>query len=90
MVQKYAPIWEALKRDRKVTLAVPIPIQKRILKAVISMKDRDLGFKFIEAELGKKSIICYKLESARIRILLRKYPLVNPTKETAELYVEDF
>ncbi len=70
---KYNEIWERLKRDGHVTLAVPIPIQNRLLLGMKNLKHRDHVFK-LEAESRKKRYILYsKREKARIKFILREY-----------------
>jgi hypothetical protein len=73
MANKYAPIWEALKRDGHVTLAIPVPLQKRVLKGLINLKDRDTAFKLLAAEQKKRYILKPLAEAARVRIFLRTY-----------------
>lgn len=73
MANKYAPIWDKLKVDKHVTLAVPVPLQKRVIRGVINCKDRDNVFKLLAAEEKKRYIIKYIKEAARVRIFLRTY-----------------
>jgi uncharacterized UPF0160 family protein len=69
---KYSEIWKKLKEDGHVTLAVPIPIQKRLLLAMKNIKHRDIVFK-LEAETRKKKYVLYsKREQARIKLILRE------------------
>jgi hypothetical protein len=77
MANKYAPIWEALKSDGHVTLAVPVPLHKRVIRGLINCKDRDTAFKLLADETKKRYIIHYNAESARIRIFLRKYDKIS-------------
>lgn len=70
---KYSEIWERLKRDGHITLAVPIPIQKKLLLGVKNIKHRDHVFK-LESEVKKKKYIIYsKREQARIKLILREF-----------------
>lgn len=70
---KYTDVWERLKRDGHVTLAVPIPLQKKLLLAIKNLKHRDVIFK-LEAEARKKRYIVYsKKEQARIKLIMREY-----------------
>jgi hypothetical protein len=73
LTNKYTEIWERLKRDGHVTLAVPLPIQKKLLLGVKNIKHRDTVFK-LEAELKKKRYIIYsKREQARMKLILREF-----------------
>ena len=70
---KYSDVWERLKRDGHVTLAVPIPIQKKLLLAIKNLKHRDHVFK-LECEARKKKYIIYsKREQARIKLIMREF-----------------
>ena len=73
MANKYSPIWDTLKAKGHVTLAIPVPLQKRVIKAVINLKSRDNVFK-LEADAKKvRYILGYKKEVSRVRIFLREY-----------------
>lgn len=70
---KYQSIWEALKRDGHVTLAVPRPLHKKLLLGIKNLKHRDHVFK-LEAEVRKKRYIIYsKREQCRIRLIMREF-----------------
>lgn len=43
----YGPIWNLLKQKGYCKIAVPKPLQKRVIKAVIKEKYKDLGHKFM-------------------------------------------
>lgn len=73
MTRKYSDIWEALKKQSHVTLAVPIPLHARVIKGVINMKDRDAVFKFECSEKKRTYRIEYTSEQSRIRIFLREH-----------------
>jgi hypothetical protein len=73
MANKYSQIWETLKKKRHITLAIPIPLQKRVIRGVINLKDRDIVFKLEAAEAKKRYIIKYLSEGARVKIFLREY-----------------
>ena len=84
MANKYSAIWETLKVKRHVTLAIPIPLQKRVIRGVINLKDRDRIFKLQAAEAKKRYIIKYLNEGARVRIFLREY------NDVSALTISDF
>lgn len=77
MANKYAPIWDKLKKDKHVTLAIPIPLHKRVLRGVINLKDRDTAFKLQASEEKKRYIIRYTIDAARVRIFLRAHDDVS-------------
>lgn len=73
MANKYAPLWDALKDKKHVTTAIPIPLQKRVIRGLINLKDRDRVFKLQAAEEKKRYKIVYIAEAARVRIFLRSF-----------------
>lgn len=77
MANKYSPIWDTLKAKGHVTLAIPVPLQKRVIKAVINLKSRDNVFKLQADSEKKRYIIGYTQEAARVRIFLRAYDNVS-------------
>lgn len=77
MTIKYLPIWEVLKTDKTVTLAVPKLLHDKVIKEVIRIKDEDLLFKFSEAERRVRNYIGYKQDGARIIITMREIPVLK-------------
>ena len=73
MTTKYSPIWEALKKDSKVVLAVPLPLHKRVLRGLSVCKDKDLVFKYSADHKNKRYILESVAEHARITITLKEY-----------------
>lgn len=73
MAIKYAPIWETLKKDSIVVLAVPIALHKKVIKEVIRLKDLDVGFKYEASLAHKKYRISYESTGARITIELKEF-----------------
>ncbi len=69
---RYTSLWEELKTNKKLVLAVPPRLQKRIIKAVIRTKDTDIWFKLECAEAGYRYKIEYAQESARVTFTLKK------------------
>lgn len=67
---KYAPIWNRLKADRKVSVAIPSPLHRRLIKAVIKRKNEDLGYKYLLGEQGKKAILEYTIHEQVITFKL--------------------
>lgn len=73
MANKYLPIWEQLKEHGHVTLAVPVPLHKRVWRGLINCKDSDLGFKLEASEAKKYYIMDQIADHARIKIILREF-----------------
>lgn len=73
MANKYSPLWDKLKKDKHVTVAIAVPLQKRVIRGVINLKDRDRVFKLQAAEEKKRYIIRYLIDGARVRIFLRAH-----------------
>lgn len=70
---KYAPIWEKLKTERKVSVAVPRPLHKRIIKAVIKRKDEDVAHKYLLGERGIKAKLHYDIQDSIIHFTLKYF-----------------
>ena len=73
MANKYAPLWDVLKDKGHVTTAIPIPLQKKVIRGLINLKDRDRVFKLKAGEEKKRYKIVYITDSARVRIFLRSF-----------------
>lgn len=65
-MRKYQPIWEQLKQKGFCKVAVPKPLQRRVIKGVIKEKDEDIVFKFLSAEDGKWYKLSYVIHGAEI------------------------
>jgi len=63
-VSRYLPIWTKLKTENKVSVAIPQPLHRRLIKAVIKRKDEDLAYKFLlsEACSGRKAKLKYIIQ----------------------------
>lgn len=72
---QYLPIWNKLKADRKVSVALPPPLHRRLIKAVIKRKDRDLAHKFLLSEEGKRQYLSYTIVDSVIHFKLSTYYL---------------
>lgn len=59
-MRKYQPLWEKIKFDAPtpVSVAAEPDLHRRIINAVIKEKTKDLGWKLLMTESGKK----YKLQ----------------------------
>lgn len=67
---RYTPIWLKLKADHKVSVVIPSPLHKRLIKAVIKRKDEDVTYKFILGEQGKKARLKYSVQENVIHFKL--------------------
>jgi hypothetical protein len=74
-VSKYLPIWNKLKADKHVSVALPPPFHRRLIKAVIKRKDEDLAHKFLLSEAGKKQYLSYEIKDSVIHFKLSTYYL---------------
>lgn len=63
-VSRYLPIWNKLKTENKVSVALPQPLHRRLIKAVIKRKDEDLAFKFLLSEecAGRRAKLQYSIQ----------------------------
>tara|TARA_Y100001963_G_C6460219_1_gene299789 strand:- start:28 stop:276 length:249 start_codon:yes stop_codon:yes gene_type:complete len=57
-MRKYQAIWEAIKQEGSVSIAAPTGSHTRIIKAVRKEKVKDLAWKLVALEDGKR----YKLK----------------------------
>lgn len=72
-MRKYHSIWEALKKDKHCVITTHVRLHSRIVKAVVGMKDRDVGYKIRKAEEGRKMILRHTKNGAMIRFFLTEY-----------------
>ena len=70
-MRKYQPIWEALKQNKQVRLAAPNQLHPRIIKAVTKEKERDLGFKLLTSEEGRKFLLFHTSEHGILSFRLK-------------------
>ena len=70
--RQYQPIWEALKLRGYCKVAVPKPLHKRLIKAVIKEKYQDLGFKLLLDENSQRAKISYNQTQSMIEFFLHK------------------
>lgn len=74
-MRKYQPIWDRLKRDLTASLAASPAMHKRIIKAVIKEKNRDLGWKLLTSEKGTNYKLRYEIDGQLVKFYL--YPNVS-------------
>jgi hypothetical protein len=70
MAGRYHSIWKQLKETGTCTIASPVPLHKRIIKAVVMCKYRDQGFKLLGLTERKRHVIQYKVAGAKITFTL--------------------
>lgn len=73
MASKYETIWNALKKQGTIKLAIPPALQKRVIKAVINLKDQDTCRKLELNNRKKKEKIEYHRDAALVTITLKTY-----------------
>lgn len=73
MANKYSSIWKALKANSNCTIAAPVLLQRRIIKAVIRCKTEDYAFKLKNNEARTWVKLRYIRESGRVRFFLVTY-----------------
>lgn len=52
-MRQYQPIWERLKEKKEVSIAAPVELHPRIIKAVKKEKYKDTGYKLLQSEANK-------------------------------------
>jgi len=76
LTRDYLPIWEALKKHRSVELNVPAKLHRRIKKAIIAEKYRDVAFK---SAGWRKSILQFDLIPQDNKIKVRLVHFLQDT-----------
>jgi hypothetical protein len=69
---RYSPIWNKLKQTGTCAISVPAPLHKRVIKAVIQEKYRDLAFRFHMSENNRTAKLWYEITGARITFRLSR------------------
>lgn len=82
-MRKYQTIWDELKKKGHCVITTHVKLHPRIVKAVVGMKDRDVGYKIRKAEAGKKMILKHTKNGAMIRFFLTEYSF------DGKIHVED-
>jgi hypothetical protein len=71
-MRKYQPAWNAIKQNGQVSLSASPELHRRIILGIRTEKKKDLGWKLMQLEQGKKyklietidgSLITFKLVS---------------------------
>lgn len=71
-MRQYQEIWERLKRDKKVTLSVHPQLVRRVKKAVMKEKEKDLGFKVLNDHDFFRLEIEYFPELEKLKFILKQ------------------
>lgn len=71
-MRKYQLIWEAVKNSKyqRASVAAELSMHKRIIKAVTKEKSKDLGWKLLMAEQGKKYALMHDSDGKCIMFYL--------------------
>jgi len=77
--RQYNPIWKRLKAEKKVSVAVPLPLHDRIIKAVTKEKWLDLEYK-LQIE-PRTATMRHSVKGAVItfRLYISLPPVITPT-----------
>lgn len=73
MARKYTAIWQALKKNKHCVISTHVRLHPRVIKAVTCEKNRDVGYKILKAEEGKKVILKHTADGAMIRFFITEY-----------------
>jgi hypothetical protein len=72
MMRMYEPAWIELKKKGRVRLAVPRPLHRRVIKAILKEKNQDLAYKLEMLEKKTRLKITYEQQDSVITIILNK------------------
>ena len=78
-MRKYQPIWEELKETNIISLAADPSLHDRIIMAVIKEKNKDLGWKLLVSERGKRLRLKSKVDGKLITFTLVDTPFTKLT-----------
>lgn len=71
----YSPIWQALKRDRTVSVAMHPKLHTNLVRQMSVEKDRDIGYKITLGNDGKKAIMTKVIDQSMVTFTLSFYYL---------------
>lgn len=69
-MRHYSPIWEAIKKNKQVSIVAPVSNHKLIIKAVIKEKNEDEGYKLLLSEKCKKARLIISFDSNNKELIL--------------------
>ncbi len=70
LMRKYTPIWEAVKKESKVSVSADVSAHPRIVNGVRKEKNKDYGWKLLTGEEGKKFELHDKSEGSLLTFYL--------------------
>lgn len=76
-MNKYAPIWKELKKKTHCSISANRAFHPRIIKAVINIKYRDVGFKLRCDAEHRKAVLHYDITGSKVRFFLVYFDLYN-------------
>lgn len=71
----FRPIWNELKATGICAVAMHPRLHSRLVRQLAVTKDRDLGYKILLSNEGKKAILTKKIEGSRVIFRLAYYYL---------------
>ncbi len=82
MASKYAAIWNELKRNGRVAIAMHPAYHSNLVRMMSVEKDRDVGFKIALGNTHKKAVMTKVITGARVEFKLTLYylngiPVIN-------------
>lgn len=73
-MRQYEPAWEALKKNGSVRLAVPKGLHRRVVKAILKEKYRDIGYRLQMLEKKIRLRIEYECTGNIVVLKLKQIP----------------
>ena len=70
-MRKYQGIWERIKKNKTCSVSAPRAVHRRIIKAVVKEKDKDLVFKLECSERHTRAILFSSRNGLVITFTLR-------------------
>lgn len=70
-ISRYQAIWNQLKEKKFVAVSTKAEAHRRLKKAVIKRKDRDLGYKYLMSESNRRASLEFVSEGHILKIFLR-------------------
>lgn len=71
-MRKYEELWLIIKRDGSVKITAPVPLHRRIIKATLKEKYKDLGYKLLMLEKNIVLELNYVVTNSVIEFRLDK------------------
>lgn len=84
-MRQYEAVWIALKERGSVRLAVPTPLHRRVIKAVLKEKYQDFGYRFQMMQSHTRLRLEYECKNNVITFTLHKRFSIMQTITLADL-----